>query len=460
MKRQAVGKRNGRNFQMLGFKFLGNTPVPHRKNTADMPAVKMPPPAEVLIPMGGQLGAPSTPIVKAGDEVKVGQRIAEPSGYVSSAVHSGVSGKVLKVEPYLCPNGTTVQAIRIQSDGEMTPHESIAPPEVTDLESFIEAVRNSGIVGLGGAGFPTAVKLDALKKGAIHTVVVNAAECEPYITADTRTMLDRVDSVREGALLLKKYADTVTKIVFGIESNKKAAIEALQANLGDIDGVEICVLPSKYPQGAEKIVIHNTTRIVVPEGKLPADVGVIVINVNTLATIADYVRTGMPLVEKTFTVDGGAISTPMNVTAPVGTHIGDVLAFVGCDTENIGKVLYGGPMMGVPVSSLDEPVMKTTNALTVMTREESIKGDATPCIHCGRCVSACPMGLNPTAYSKALEIESKEDKIAKLEEYKINLCMECGCCSFVCPALRPLVQNNRLAKGVVREYRAHMKDMK
>ena len=440
--------------------FLNGVHAPHRKNTADKPAVRMTDVKAVTIPMSMHIGAPATPTVKVGDVVAIGDRIAECGGFVSVPMHASVSGKVVKITEVLLSSGAKCPAVVIESDGEMRVSESVVPPTVNSREELLSAIRESGVVGLGGAGFPTAVKLDALKKGEIHTVVVNAAECEPYITADTRTMLERIDSVKEGVLLFKKYAGTVTRVIFGIESNKKDAIEALKATVGDIEGVEICVLPAKYPQGAEKIIIHNTTRIVVPEGKLPADVGVIVINVNTLATIADYVRTGMPLVEKTFTVDGGAISAPMNVTAPVGTHIGDVLAFVGCDTEKVGKVLYGGPMMGVPVSSLDEPVMKTTNALTVMTREESIKGDATPCIHCGRCVAACPMGLNPTAFSKALEIESKEDKIARLEEYKINLCMECGCCSFVCPALRPLVQNNRLAKGVVREYRAHMKDMK
>ncbi len=445
---------------MLGFKFLGNTHVPHRKNTADMPAVKMPPPSEVLLPMGGQIGAPSTPVVKVGDTVKVGQLVATHTGYVSSAVHSPISGKVTKIEPYLCPNGQTVSAIRILSDGEMTVSEDVVPPTVTDLDSFIEAVRNSGAVGLGGAGFPTAVKLDALKKGNIDTIVVNAAECEPYITSDTRTMIDCISSVKEGVLLFRKYAPTVTRIVFGIESNKAEAIATVRDAMSDLDGVCVTVLPSKYPQGAEKIIIHNTTRRIVPEGKLPADVGVIVLNVSTLAFIADYVRTGMPIVEKTLTLDGSAISNPMNVTVRVGTPISEVIAFAGETAAEIGKVLYGGPMMGVPIRSLDEPVRKTTNAITVFTREDSIKCDSTACIHCGRCVTACPMGLTPTAFSKALEIESKEEKVARLENDKIMLCMECGCCSFVCPALRPLVQNNRLAKGVVREYHNHLKDKK
>ena len=227
---------------MLGFKFLGNTHVPHRKNTANMPAVKMPPPDEVLLPMGGQIGAPSKPIVKAGDTVKVGQLVAEAGGYVSNVVHAPISGKVVKVEPYLCPNGQTVDAIRIQSDGLMTVHEDVKPPVITDLDSFIEAVRASGVLGLGGAGFPTAVKLDALKKGNIDTIVINAAECEPYITSDTRTMIDRTSAVVDGVALIKTYAPTVifatttvpTPDCIGdqdydrIMAFNKAAIEALE----------------------------------------------------------------------------------------------------------------------------------------------------------------------------------------------------------------------------------------
>ena len=445
---------------MLGFKFLGNTHVPHRKNTAGMPAVKMPPPEEVLLPMGGQIGTPSKPIVKAGDTVKVGQLVAEAGGYVSNVVHSPISGKVVKVEPYLCPNGQTVDAIRIQSDGLMTIHEDVKPPVITDLDSFIEAVRASGVLGLGGAGFPTAVKLDALKKGGIDTVVINAAECEPYITSDTRTMIDRIDAVVEGVNLLMTYAPTVTRVIFGIESNKKEAIASVNAAITGMEGVSVKVLPSKYPQGAEKILIHNTTGLDVPEGKLPADIGIIVMNVSTLAAIADYVKTGMPLVEKTLTVDGSAILNPMNVTVCVGTPIEKVIEFTGGVKDEIGKVLYGGPMMGVPVQSTSEPIRKTTNAITVFSRKDAISEEASHCIHCGRCVSACPMGLNPTAFWKALRVEEKAERVERLEAAKINLCMECGCCSFVCPALRPIVQNNRLAKAEVREYRSHMKNLK
>ena len=438
---------------------LNGVKVPHRKNTAAMPAVKMPTPKTVTIPMNMHIGAPSKPCVNVGDLVKVGQIIAEAGGVVSAPVHASVSGKVVKLDRYLRPDGNKVDAIRIESDGLMTISEEVTPPEVHDLDSLINAVRASGLVGLGGAGFPTSVKLDAAKKGGIHTIVINAAECEPYITSDTRTMLDKSETVYEGISLLEKYITTAEKFVFGIEKNKPQCIEEMARIFQDNPKVSIVALPALYPQGAEKVLIHNTTGIVVPEGKLPADVGVLVINVTSLAVLAHYVKTGMPLIEKCVTVDGSAVENPMNVVVPLGASIRDVVEFAGVNAENIGKVLFGGPMMGVPACSLDEPLGKRTNALTIMTVKDAHERESTACIHCGRCVEACPMDLNPTAFAKALSLGT-EDKMAILEEYSVNLCMECGCCSFVCPASRPLVQNNRLAKSALREYNAHKAKLK
>ena len=445
---------------MFGFGFLGKTHIPHRKNTADMPAVKIAPPKEVLLPLVQHIGAPATPIVKMGDEVKVGQKIAEAGGYVSSPIYATVSGKVGKPEEYLRPDGKTVSAIRIISDGLMTVSEEVKPPVVESLDDLINAVRESGVVGLGGAGFPTAVKLDAVKKGIIDTVVVNGAECEPYITSDTRTMLDNTDLIVRGIEIFEKFLSGVGYFVFGIENNKPECIKKLAETFEGDARVKIAPLPSTYPQGAEKILIHNTTTRVVPEGKLPADVGVLVINVTTLAAIARYIDTGMPLVEKCVTVDGSAVRKPMNVIAPIGTPISELLDFAGGVTDDLGKIIFGGPMMGVAARSSEEPIAKNTNAITVLNRKDGRRLDATACIHCGRCVAACPMKLNPTAFSKALNIESREDKVSRLEEYKINLCMECGCCSYVCPASRPLVQNNRMAKAEVREYKSHLASTK
>ena len=414
---------------------------------------------EVLLPMAQHIGAPATPIVKVGDEVKVGQLIAEPAGYVSSPIYASVSGKVVKLDTYLRPDGKSVPAIRIESDGLMTVQDGITPPTVDSLDSLIDAVRSSGLVGLGGAGFPTSVKLDAVKNGGIHTIIVNGAECEPYITSDTRTMLDQSELIYDGISLLEKYIPSVERFIFGIESNKPECIKEMARIFQDNPKVSVMPLPSLYPQGAEKVLIYNTTKLVVPEGKLPADVGVLVINVTSLATLADYVMTGMPLVEKCITVDGSAVKEPKNIIAPIGASISEILEFAGGLKEDAGKILFGGPMMGVAACSSDEPISKTTNAIIVLNVKDATEREATACIHCGRCVEACPIGLNPTAFSKALGYGT-EEKMARLEEYSVNLCMECGCCSFVCPASRPLVQNNRLGKTALREYNAHKASLK
>ena len=439
---------------MLGFKFLGNTRVPHRKNTAKMDSVRMNPPSEVLLPVLQHIGTPATILVKKGDIVKVGQKIAEADGFVSSPLHASVSGTVVGVETYVRPTGARVDAIRIQSDGLMTVHEDVKPPVLTDIDSFIEAVRESGVVGLGGAGFPTAVKLAAEKNASVDTIIINCAECEPYLTSDTRTMLERGDAIKRGIELFEKYL-SAEKYFFAVEKNKPECIKNLREIFADDARVEVVELPALYPQGAEKVAIYNTTGRIVPEGKLPADVGVLVVNVTTLASIADYMATGMPLVEKCITVDGTAIASPKNVIAPIGTPIKDLIECVGGTCTEIGKVLFGGPMMGVAAESVNEPIAKTSNGITVFADKDSCSAEPTACIHCGRCVSACPLGLNPIGYARALNIESKEDRMARLEAERVNICMECGCCSYVCPAHRPLVQNNKICKAELKDYKAH-----
>ena len=425
-----------------------------------MPPVRMPDASEVLLPVAQHIGAPAEIVVAVSDEVKIGDLIADATGPVSSPIYASVSGKVKSIEEYMRSDGRRVPAVRIVSDGQMAMSDKIAPPAVEDLSGLIEAARRSGLVGLGGAGFPTAVKLDALRKGLIDTVVINGAECEPYITSDTRTMLDDGEWIYRGIALLETYCADIKKYIFGIEKNKPECIKNIKGLFERKPKVEVKGLPSLYPQGAEKVLIYNTTGRVVPEGKLPSDVGVLVINVTSLAIIAKYISTGIPLVERCITLDGDAVKEPKNIIAPIGVSIRQLIEFGGGLREEAGKVLFGGPMMGIAACSLEEPVIKTTGAITVFTKKSSVACEETACIHCGRCVAACPLYLNPTEYSKALDLENKEDRIARLEKYKVMLCMECGCCSYVCPANRPLVQNNRLAKGELREHRAHSSMLK
>ena len=436
----------------MNVRLRGGVKTPHHKDTAGSAPVAIPVPAEVSIPMSMGIGAPAKPVVQKGDHVRVGQLIAEPGGFVSSPIYASVSGDVKSIGSMVATSGARMQAITIASDGLQEPWEGITPPQVTDTASFVAAVRDSGVVGLGGAGFPTAVKLTVKDLSAVDYVLINGAECEPYITSDTRTMLDEADSIREGVLLLKKFMEA-KRILFGIESNKPQCVEKMRAVTGDIDGVEVVSLPAKYPQGGEKVLIYNLTGRTVPEGKLPLDVGVIVINCTTLAAIAKYVKTGMPLVSKTVTVAGSAVKEPKNVIAPIGSPMSALIDFCGGFREEPKKILYGGPMMGIAVDGTDTPLLKTTNAVLAFGAKEAEPPVTTSCIRCGRCVSSCPMHLMPLELETAFTLNKPE----LLKKGKVNLCMECGSCAFACPAKRPLVQTMTLAKGVLRAYEAKLK---
>lgn len=431
-------------------KRLHTVRVPHRKHTKEAAPIFLPLPDRVTIPMSMHIGAPATPTVKVGDKVKVGDVIAEPSAFVSSYIHASISGKVTKVGTVMLSNGAFGNAVTIESDGKGEISDSVTPPTVESYADFIEAVKKSGAVGLGGAGFPTVVKLSPKDLSLLDTVIINAAECEPYITSDTRTMLDSSEDILAGVRLLRKHLG-VKSVILAIEENKPAAIKKMRDTLGG--EATVMVLPSRYPQGAEKLVIFNTVGRVLPEGKLPIDVGVIVINCTTLAFLASYIRTGMPLVRKTVTVDGGAVKRPQNLIVPIGTPLSSVFDACGGFKEEPDRILYGGPMMGITVPSLDTPVLKNTNALLALTVSEAATAEPSPCLRCGACVSACPMGLTPPAFSEAF----RKNDCEMLGKLKIQLCMECGCCSFVCPAHRKIVQTNRLAK---RAYTAYLKERK
>ena len=434
----------------MGFE-LNSIRVPHRKHTADCVPERIPVPPEIVLPMTMHIGAPAKPLVKAGDLVKVGQPVAEAGGFVSAAIHSGVSGKVRRIGEMQDSMGRFVPTVEIVPDGEQTVWEGVQPPLVTDLPSFLEAVRQSGVVGLGGAGFPTAVKLGVKDLSQIKAVILNGAECEPYITSDTRTMLDDTDLVWEGVQLLKKYLGA--RVVIAIEKNKPGCIEKFRALCENEENVEVRALRSRYPQGGEKVLIYHTTGGVVPEGKLPIDAGAVVVNVTTVKWIANYIRTGMPLVEKCVTVDGSGIETPKNVIAPIGTPVKYLLDYCGRKGEP-GKILYGGPMMGISMPDEEQPVLKTTNAVTVFNGKDARLPEPTACIRCGKCVGHCPLRLMPAEIAQAWEQNQPEE----LEKYKVNLCMECGCCSFVCPAHRPLVQINKLSKAMLKAWQTAKKE--
>ena len=426
-------------FRMPGVK------VPHRKHASNSIPSRITPQEEVCLLLSMHIGAPAVPAVKIGDTVKIGQLVAKEGGYVSAPVHASVSGKVLRIEDMTTAANTLSKAIVIQSDGLMEKYEHLAPPKVTDRESFVQAVKNSGVVGLGGAAFPTAVKLNVNGR-AVEEIVINGAECEPYITADTRTFLDRSDDLLYGIELLLKYI-CPKRIIIGIENNKKEAIEKAKKLFENKKEVFVQTLPSVYPQGGEKVLIYSATKKIVPEGKLPLDVGVIVLNVTTVAAIADYIRTGMPLTEKCITVDGSAVNMPANLIVPIGTRIKDVFEAAGGFKKEPAKIIMGGPMMGHSMPDTEYPVMKGTNALLAFDEKDGKISEETPCINCGSCIQRCPLQLDPPAFARAY-MQKDTDSLEKL---KVNLCMECGVCAYVCPAKRHLVQRNRLAKNMLKE---------
>lgn len=425
--------------------FLHGVHVPHRKNTADQSATRLTGIKTVTIPMSMHIGAPASPTVKVGDMVQVGTQIAEGVGVVSSPIHASVSGKVTKISDFLLSTGSTVPAITIESDGEMTPCQSIQAPTVTNREELVQAIRNSGVVGLGGAGFPTHVKWN-VDPDRIEELIINGAECEPYITSDSLTMTERVDDMEFALRTLQKYF-SIKRIIIGIESNKKKAIESMRDMAKRMEGVEVKVLPQIYPQGGEKVLVYHTTKKVIPTGKLPIDVGCIVCNCTTIAAIGTYLKTGMPLVEKCITVDGGSVSCPQNLIVPIGTSMEDVFAFCGGFTVDPYKILYGGPMMGVSVPNLNAPILKNTNAVIALSPKEAKQPKTTACIRCGACTNACPFGLSPAQIMRAYNKKDTE----MLKKLSVDTCMLCGCCSFTCPANRPLVQTNALSKQLLRE---------
>lgn len=431
-------------------KVRGGVKVAHHKNTAELEVVRIPTPSKVVIPMQQHIGAPCEPVVKVGDEVAVGQLIGDSDKFVSAPIHASVSGTVTAIGDIKMPNGSVSKAVTIESDGEMRLWEGIKPPKVETREDLIKAVRDSGLVGLGGAGFPTHVKLNFPPDKNIDTLVVNAAECEPYITVDYRECMENSWDILSGVYALKGLLG-FKQVIIAAEDNKPEAFKVLGKiadHDADIDdSVKLMVLESKYPQGAEKMMVQSATGRRVPPGKLPADVGCVVMNVASVAFISRYLKTGKPLVSRSLTVDGSAIAEPKNVRVPVGTDIGEIIDFCGGFKGEPCKILTGGPMMGLAIVGTDLPVLKQNNAILAFTADDAVLKPETDCIRCGRCVAACPMSLMPTNIVKAAKIKD----VDALKRAGVTVCMECGSCAFACPAGKPLVQHMRLAKAILRE---------
>lgn len=412
----------------------------HRKHTDNSSTEEFPLPARVKIPMSMTMGAPCQPLVKTGDAVMVGQKIGDTDVSFSVPVHSSVSGTVIAITDYRTAAGAVCKAVEIETDGQQTISEDVKPPVVTDRASFIKAVRESGACGLGGAGFPTHIKLNP--KTPVDTLVINAAECEPYITADYREMIENSGDVIGGIRLVQSQLG-IKSVKLAIEANKPEAIKKFTEMADDDDSIDIVTLPSSYPQGAEKVIIYNSTGRIVREGQLPSDTGVIVMNVSTVSFLFRYMQTGMPLVKRRLTIDGNAVSKPKNISTVIGTSFRELLEYCETDIDSVKKIVGGGPMMGMSIPDADMPVVKTSNALLAFDSYDQRKTSA--CIRCGRCVRVCPMGLMPADIDRAYKIRN----IDELQSLKVMLCMNCGSCTYVCPANRKLAETNQLAKTLI-----------
>ena len=424
----------------------GGIKVPHHKDTANYPTEVLPLPARIVLPMSQHVGAPCEPAVKKGDIVYVGTMVGKAPSKVSMHIFSSVSGKVISIEHVRYKTGRDDTVVIIETDGLQTPDPSIAPPDVTDFDSFIAAMEVSGIVGLGGAGFPTDIKITPKNLSEIDTLLINGAECEPYLTTDNREFLECPDDIIYGIDACLKYLG-IPKALICIEDNKPEAIDLMTRKNQKDDRISVKVLESSYPQGAQNILIKNATGRIVKRGARHTSVGVLMLNVTTVSNIGKYLKTGMPLVEKRVTVAGDAVEEPKNLMVPIGTPINDIITFCGV-TEDVGKIIVGGPMMGEAQMDLNYPLTRANNGVLAFSHKATIKRDATPCIRCGRCVRSCPMGLTPVDIRNAYLREDTRE----LDRLMADLCIGCGTCSYVCPSKRLLTTTVTLAKTYLKTH--------
>jgi electron transport complex protein RnfC len=427
----------------------GVHPHGHKESTENLAIERMPFVDRYIIPLSQHTGAPCRPVVRVAERVQRGQMIAEPGGFVSTTLHSPVTGRIEAIGPRPHPNGKLMESIVVEADPFATQRLNGRPPidpfGLTD-EDFVSHVQQAGLVGMGGAAFPTHVKYKLPEGKRIRRLVVNGAECEPYLTADHRLMLERPDAAVRGAEIVGARLG-VEEIAIGVEMNKPDAIAVLERTIAGKPNLRVVPLRVKYPQGAEKQLIKAIYGEEVPSGKLPLDVETLVNNVGTMVGIADFFDHGLPLIERVVTVAGPGIQKPANLLVPVGTPVRAVLDHCGGLEETTREVIMGGPMMGAPLASLDVPVLKGTSGLIALTETEIKRSNEYTCIRCGRCVEACPQFLNPSRYAKLSRAKRYED----LEKFFVMDCVECGSCSFACPSGIPIVQLIRVAKSAIRE---------
>lgn len=413
--------------------------------TKSLPIREVIPEDTVTILMQQHIGVPCKPLVKVGDEVLAGQKIGDSDSFVSSPVHSTVSGVVKKITKVIQPNGAKGEAVVIENDGQYRQlRMEVKPLSEMSREEILARVRDAGIVGLGGAGFPTHIKLNPSPDKKIEYIIINGAECEPYLTSDYRMMLEEPQNIIRGLrVILHLFPEA--KGIIGIEDNKPDAIALLEKEIAGQERMSICVMETKYPQGAEKQLIYSATGRTVPSGKLPADIGCIVNNIDTTIAIGKAIFDGLPLLRRIVTVSGEMFEKPANYKVPLGVSYRKIIELSGGNPEDAVKIINGGPMMGIAMYDLDTPIAKTSSCILLLSEREAKISEEGPCIRCGRCTQACPMSLLP------LELDrfARNKDNSRFVRYHGMDCIECGSCSYVCPAKRHLVHSIRTRKRVL-----------
>ena len=420
----------------------GVHPYEGKELAKDQPIVEVLPKGDLVYLLSQHIGAPATPVVAVGDKVLKGQKIAEAGGFVSSPIYASASGTVKAIEPHRVAVGDMVNSIVIENDGAFEEVEYTPCEDVTALskEEIVNKVKEAGVVGMGGAGFPTCVKLKPAKP--VDTILLNGCECEPLLTADHRVLLEYADDIIFGLKAVLKTTGAEKGIIV-IEDNKPDAIELMQKKVADIGNMEVFVARTKYPQGAEKTLIKRVMGRIVPSGGLPADVGVVVDNISTVKAISDAIQTGMPLVERVATVTGEKIKNPGNFVIKIGTSVRELIDYCGGFTDDDVLVKMGGPMMGFPLNTLDVPMMKGSNGIIAVEPDETKEQ---PCIKCGRCVDVCPMELSPLYFVKY----AKEENWQGMKDMNVMDCVECRCCQYICSSKIPIINSIKAGKNAVR----------